>query len=167
MNLEEAIFYVYPTLTPNVDFVIAKDEFDQDYILEWNVVDIPKPTMEELEESYFIAKRDEKLIILKQESTLEIYSGFTSATTGHSYSFSEYDQNNFTQQMVLLLADPTITEISWKTIDSDVVVHTKEQFLGVISDANIHKRDILSRLWTLESQVNNATTVDEINNIIW
>ena len=165
MNIEQAILFKYPTAIPNTDFVITIDE-QGEYISEWNLSE-PQPTTEELNEWYFQYKKEEKSIILKQESTLEIYGGFTSATTGHSYGFSEYDQNNFTQQMVLLLSDPTITEVEWKTVDAGVVVHTKEQFLGVISDANSHKRDILSRLWTKESQLEKTTIVEEVNAIVW
>lgn len=89
------------------------------------------------------------------------------ATNGHLYEFELKDQINFSQMFSLLIAIPTYTDIQWRTLDADVVLHTREQFLKVISDAQTHKQGNINKYWQLKGLVDVATTVEELNNITW
>lgn len=97
----------------------------------------------------------------------EILAGFQSAATGHFFRFNAYDQMNFTQQMLVLISDSTIAEVTWKTEDAGVVTLTRDEFLAVIREAEAHKRGLMERYWTLKAQVLAAETVDEVNAIQW
>ncbi|UFJ40091.1 hypothetical protein LOK74_18945 [Brevibacillus humidisoli] len=111
--------------------------------------------------------KEAKIAQLDGMAERDILSGFTSQTTGHFYRFNQLDQMNFTQQMLLLVADQSIAEVSWKTEDAGVVVHTREQFLAVTNEAEQHKRSLMERYWTLKAQAQDATTKEEVDTINW
>lgn len=97
----------------------------------------------------------------------EILAGFTSQTTGHFFRFSQYDQMNFTQQMLIMLADTNVSEVTWKTENAGVVTITRNDFLEVVREAEQHKRGLLERFWTLKAQVQAATTFEQIDAVDW
>jgi hypothetical protein len=110
----------------------------------------------------------EKIAWLNNQCEAEILAGFTSATTGHVYSFNTYDQINFTQQYSLLIGDSSITSVDWKTEDAGVITHTRDQFISVASvEAVQHKRNLIGKYWTLKVQVEATTTKAEIDAIVW
>lgn len=111
--------------------------------------------------------KEQKIAELNELCEQTILAGFTSQTTGHFYRFNEYDQMNFTQQMLLLLADPGITEVAWKTEDAGVITHTRENFLAVTREAEVHKRGLMERYWALKAQVLAATTKEEVDAVNW
>lgn len=165
MNLVFAIQYKYPTANSQRDFRV-EDDGEGPYISLWNLSESP-PTDEELATWWLEYKREEKRQEMSMKCNLAILGNFTSATTGHTYEFAEYDQANFTQQMLLLVSNPALIDVSWKTVDAGIVSHTREQFFGVIEDANIHKRNNLNKFWTKEAQLKTFTTLQEIENLMW
>lgn len=86
---------------------------------------------------------------------------------GHTYSFDMEAQANFNQQFTDLLIDTTIASIDWKTKDAGVVTHTRDEFMALRTDIKNHKLSNIQKYWTLESQVLNAITKDEITAINW
>ncbi|USK72728.1 DUF4376 domain-containing protein [Peribacillus asahii] len=96
----------------------------------------------------------------------EILKPFT-ATNGHVYAFEMKDQINFNQQLSLITLDESITEIIWKTEDSGVLVHTRDEFIQVVANAETHKRSNITKYWTLKAQVQSATTIEGIEAITW
>jgi hypothetical protein len=89
------------------------------------------------------------------------------ATNGHMYQFTNIDQQNFNQQLSLLLLDNTITEIIWKTEDAGVLIHTRTDFTQVCKDAEVHKKGNISKYWQLKGLVESATTIEELETITW
>ncbi len=165
MNIVYAIKHKYPTANSQRDFRVDDNGKGQ-FISLWELSETI-PTTEELIEWWKEYIRSEKLKELKNKSSLAILGNFTSATTGHIYEFEEHDQANFTQQMLLLVSNPAITTVDWKTVDAGVVTHTREQFFAVVGDADSHKRGNMTKFWTKEAQLNSATTLDEINAVKW
>ncbi len=108
-----------------------------------------------------------KIDQLNEGCEATILRGFTSVTTGHFYAFGSNDQSNFTQQMLLLIADPSLTEVTWKTEDAGVIEHTREQFLAVCREAEQHKRAQIGWYWRLKEQVESATTWQQVDAIAW
>jgi hypothetical protein len=166
MIISLAIKKLYPNADSLRDFRV-QDMGDGrgQFIIEWNMTE-PQPTHEELQTAWINYLKDSKLAELSVACQSTILAGFT-ASNGHKYQFDFKDQDNLTQQMLLLVSDPTITTVDWKTMDAGIVSHTKEEFLQVCGDANNHKRLNMGKYWTLENQLASATTEEEIGNIIW
>lgn len=111
--------------------------------------------------------KDQKIGRLKRDCKNTILSSFVSQTTGHEYDFELKDQINFNMEYCLLLKNPNIPYIAWATNDAGTVTHTKEEFLGVCRDAEFHKRGNIGKYWTLKDQVETATTIEEVEAVVW
>lgn len=164
MNIAQTIMYLYPNAIPMQDFSVYDDGNGQ-YIKEWNLIQT-QPTEAELEINWLNVVKQQKIDELNKLCEQTILAGFI-AISGHKYGFSQYDQMNITQQMALLLVDTTITTINWKTEDAGVISHTRDEFVVLCNDANNHKRNNITKYWTLKAQVNAATTEADIGAISW
>ncbi|MFB6364430.1 hypothetical protein ACFCP7_10245 [Paenibacillus elgii] len=111
--------------------------------------------------------KEKKLTQLRLQCEHRILSGFSSVRTKHKYSYSVYDQINTTGQIVMLLADDSITDVVWKTEDQGFVKHTREEFISVVSEADAHKKSCLTRYRQLKEQLNVARNVEELEHIQW
>lgn len=108
-----------------------------------------------------------KIDFLNGECSRAIYAGFNSTATGHTFRFNEEDQANFNQQSTLLLLKPDIAEVQWKTEDAGIVTLTREQFIEVVFEAGQHKQQQITKYWQLKSQIEAATTKEEVDSINW
>lgn len=98
-----------------------------------------------------------------------ILGGFTSTALGsdHQYGFNMEDQANLIGQLAMLNADAVIAEVDWKTLDSGVLTHSREQFVQVCKDGESFKKAKIARYWELKSQVEAAVTVEEVDAVTW
>lgn len=106
---------------------------------------------------------------LKEQCTQAIYDGFRSTTIGKSFGFNDHDQNNFTQQLLIIVAagGNYTLPIKWKALDGSVNELTSEQFQALIGEATAHKISNQEKFWALEQQLLAATTKEEIIAIEW
>ena len=101
----------------------------------------------------------------------EIESGFTSAALGadHTYPSKEEDQTNLMATFVL--AKELNASKPFKCWDAagvaDYRVHTVAQLHQVGQDAETHKMAALMKANTLKAQIAAATTLAEIEAIVW
>lgn len=115
------------------------------------------------------AARKSKILELKEKCTASIYEGFHSSSTGHSFGFNELDQQNFTQQAVMIIAangnytDP----IQWKTKEGTIETLSVQQFTQLMIEAKNHKETEQRKYWALELEVYTSMTVEEIEAISW
>jgi hypothetical protein len=109
-----------------------------------------------------------RINFLKDECTQAIYEGFTSSL-GYEFGFNAHDQQNFGQQLLLLMLDTnnTITEIQWKTKNQGVVELTKEEFLQIVEEAKQHKLNQQHKYWMKEELVLVSQSKDEVASIVW
>ena len=112
---------------------------------------------------------DRKIAELKAACTNAIYEGFTSVATGFNFGFNQHDQENFTQQMLLIVASNGnyTDQIRWKTKEGTVEPLTVSKFISLTNEAAVHKTTQQDKYWVLEQQVLKATTVEEIEAVIW
>lgn len=109
----------------------------------------------------------EKLISLSMECEAAILAGFTSQTTNNFYKFNYQDQANFNQQTTMILLDPEIQKIEWKTENKGRVIHTRSDFISICKEAEAHKRRKIERYWDLQDQVLAAQSQAEIDSVTW
>jgi hypothetical protein len=102
---------------------------------------------------------------LKEQCDEHILADFYSSSTDAQYGFSEIDQMNMTQQMILFFINPG--PIMWKTEDKGLVQLTKEQFIGVAFEAQRHKEKQIKHWWQLKANVLAAQTKEEIMEFEW
>lgn len=165
MNLETAIYLLFPEATPYIDFKLGFDG-EKAIISEWNMEN-PQPTDEELNTAWLDYVKKNKLEELDSKCEEEILNGFVSASTGFTFGFDEHDQDNFNQQAVLLLMDTTTATVDWGTESHGIQTLTREQFFTLIKECEAHKRAIKGKYWTLKGQVDLAPNEEQVNAIIW
>lgn len=169
MNIGLILAWKYPNADPVRDYsVVADPVTGEQYIERWNLTD-PQPTADQLAQWWIPCLQAQKIAQLKKACAQTILAGFTSAASGtaHTYGFDEKDQRNMTEQLSILLLDTTISSITWKTLDAGIITLTRDQFFQLCKDANAFKRSNIERYWNLVSQVQAATTEDQINAINW
>lgn len=106
-------------------------------------------------------------INLKQQFKTEcnrlIEAGFEH--DGERFFFDKESQLDFTMQLTYVNAGLAEDEITWKTMDGDVKIYTKEQFFAICQAGNNHYRENKGSLWRLEVYIDNLTSLDELNSL--
>jgi hypothetical protein len=167
MNLSLAILEIYPNINPVEDFSIGFDiESARQVITEWKI-DEAEPTLEELDLAWLNYSKKEKINDLNEACDFTIVKGFVSPSTQFEFEFEIHDQNNFAQQAIILMNDITIPSVSWKTKNQGIQSLTREQFFTIIKESEAHKRYNIGKYWQLKAQVEMATTIEEILEIVW
>jgi hypothetical protein len=110
-----------------------------------------------------------KIAVLDDLCNKTILAGFTSSALGapHQYDFDEEAQRNFAGALALMNADSTITSITWKTVDAGPLPHTRDQFIQLCKDGFAFKESQIQKYWNLKAQVQQASSIDQVNAITW
>lgn len=169
MNIGQIIAWKWPNAAPTKDYSVVADPLTGEQHIEfWNLPD-PQPTDQDFQSWWVPCLKDSKIAQLKQKCYETIIAGFTSTASGtqHTYGLDEKDQRNLNGQLSILMLDNTITSVTWKTLDAGVITLTRDQFMQLCKDAEAFKRSNIEKYWNLVSQVQAATTVDQINAINW
>jgi hypothetical protein len=125
----------------------------------YNALDITKTDIETV--------RVAKIAQLKEQCTNSIYAGFASLSLNTDFGFNDKDQDNFGQQYLLVVAgDNAGAPIQWKT-KSGVVTMDEAAFRVLVKESKEHKMTNQVKYWTLEAKVLSATTVDDIDKVVW
>jgi hypothetical protein len=113
--------------------------------------------------------KKQKLAQLAYFRDQEIYSTFQSSALGttKTYNYNREAYENFRGEAILLNLDPTISSVNWATVEDGFVTHTRDQFIQVIKDGASHEKNAKMKYYQLEAQVNAATTIDQVNAIVW
>lgn len=108
-----------------------------------------------------------KVEALKYQCTETTSSGFYSKSTGYEIGFSDADQRNMSNQLILFLADPSKTGCDWKMKSGDVHYLTKEQFVTLSVEGEEHTRSNIGKLWKLSTLVEGASSKAAVHNVKW
>ena len=118
-------------------------------------------------EEYIMKRHKEiKINMLAVQCEEDILNGFT-MENGHTYRTNRDDQMNMLGQKEELNSDPNITSVPWKTEDAGYVIHTREEWLNMYSEAFKSKKAKLFKYDTLKKKVQDATTDAELIEIQW
>lgn len=112
-----------------------------------------------------------KLTELQAARDAEIYSSFTSTAldgvTPKTYNYDRDAAANFDKKATLLGIAPSITTVTWYTVEDGFVDHTREQFVQVCLDGGAHEETLKMRYFTLEAQVKAAVDIASADAIVW
>lgn len=123
----------------------------------YEVVEIPKPSLEEIKQA--------KLVELKSmRDTLEVEP---IEYNGNLFDYDEKARDRINAAIISLELAPVGTSLSWTTADNKEATVTANDLKAVIANVAIRSNELHVRYRTLKEQVNNATTVDEVNAIVW
>ncbi|MFQ3543665.1 hypothetical protein Q7A53_06235 [Halobacillus rhizosphaerae] len=107
-----------------------------------------------------------KINWLTEMSDETVMNGFESSN-GHIYRTEGGDQFRMLATMVVMMINQNLTSINWKTEDAGYLPLSKEEFTTVFLEGFQHAHSTLEKYNTLKSNVENATTDDEILSITW
>lgn len=155
-----------------------------DYILLNNDIEtLDLVTLEEIKEhiSEFYQKplaqvADEDLLAYHKEAQnkklerrcqKEILNGFTSSSSGHTYRTNIDDQINILGKTLELVIKTLMLNVTWKTEDSGVLDHLREDFFEVFFESIHHKESKIAHLWQKKYEVSLCSSHEEINLIEW
>lgn len=133
------------------------------------------PTPEMLTEIPFSVHQDRKKDSLRFECQNHIHAGFTSAALGtlHKYPCQDHDQRNLTglvTKSILESSDVTWSALFWCEDEFGVWDrrdHTRTQIQDVALIGANHVIDAQNKLKTLITAVENASLIEELDQIIW
>lgn len=175
MNFYKALRHLHPDLEDGKDFIL-KDNSDGKgvYILEWKSTR-PKPSSGEIVEAWNQLSLEElkhfkyQEIDEKCEST--ILGRFKSTLNGIEYEFSYDDkaQSRF-NGIATSFTRGYITEIEWTAYlngERTSVLLNEEQFDVVAKSALMHTSTNIAKFREKFSQLESATTVTQVQAIVW
>ena len=147
------------------------DEWDMN--VNWETIEVKKPTWSEIEplltQYEITSSKEQKLTELNDSCSSAIRAGFVSNALGsdHHYSTSSNeDQINLTGA-VALGADIFYSCTDTATNKKQMRLHTHAQIKKVLSDGASEKTKLMQRYYDKVELVNAATTVEEIEAIVW
>ena len=118
-------------------------------------------------EEYIMNRHKEiKINMLAVQCEEDILNGFT-MPNGHTYRTNRDDQMNMLGQKEEINSDPNITQVPWKTEDAGYVIHTREEWLAMYSEAFKQKKAKLFKYDTLKKRAQEAKTDAELIAIQW
>lgn len=92
--------------------------------------------------------------------------GFTSKSTGHTYETSANGQANFIEALKLCKLNTSLVSVSFYTVDSGWVAHTRTQFQQAFVDGGTWKQAQYTQYTGLENQVNEVTTMSAVETVV-
>lgn len=160
-------------LRPNSNWRIDND------VLTWLDKNQTKPTDEELQikikELELKIPKEEKLTSINTECNKAIISGFKSSALGSNYFYYSTIEEQSTLTSIITLGIDSNFKCQKINIVDNVEVkgnrvqvpHTLAQLKQVLADGAIHIKTQIDKKDLLEIQINAATTVDELDRIVW
>ena len=166
----------YPRLPASDSLILIPDSewnsrVEFNYVYNGSLIRKPIPTVDE----QLISAKNNKLTELSQACRADILAGFDSDALGtvHHYPASQQDQLNLTASFVASL-DPALP-VGWTTPfwckDStgtwSLVAHTASQIQKAGRDGKAYIAAAITKNATLQDQTKAASTLEEIQAIIW
>jgi hypothetical protein len=168
-NIGAALAYQYPNSQTIRDHIVRFDPDTQMFILEtWNLTD-PIPTEQQIEQWYLEYMRQQKHNELAAARDAAIFSPFQSSALGQPYTYTADHEARVRYNAILtrFMNDPSFTTASIYTHEAGFLPHNKQQFIQMWDDGMAHEQAQWDKYNQLIAQLNESTTVDQINSITW
>ncbi|AGK96812.1 hypothetical protein [Clostridium pasteurianum] len=129
-----------------------------------NITDIFKlyvPTLQEVQQT--------KTIEIRNDYNNAVIAGFTSSASGTAvnYAYDEVSQTKFMKVLMSMSANIITYPATIFAADGSAIEFTQEQLTQLYKDIANFEIPLETKLHTLLSEINSATTADEVNAISW
>jgi hypothetical protein len=123
---------------------------------------------EEVEVEDINSLKNYKFLQLMDVYKSKIEEGLISSITGTSilYGYKDQDQLNYSKLANLFALNPTKESTILGTMSHGVISMTREQFINFMDDAETFEIGLYTNRKQIEAQINNATTIDELNDVV-
>ena len=113
--------------------------------------------------------RPSKLAQINGLYNQSLADGFSSLATGTPYTFGygQSDREKFTQLAISVLSNIATFPVPIPSKDGEIVIHEQAQYQQLIGDISVFAWTMQNKIQTLSSQVKVATTVEEVNAVVW
>jgi len=113
--------------------------------------------------------KENKILELNFLCNQVILGGYNSNCTGenHRYKFDEEYQRNFGLAIGAVSVSPDIENIPWPTVDSGILVHSRENFIQLYLDGKAFMEGNLYRYFGMKTQVLACTEISQVNEFVW
>lgn len=121
----------------------------------------PTPTLEDM--------KTLKIQEIQTEYGIGLKKGFSSSATGTEYVFAygQSDREKFMQLAISVLSNMANFPVPIPSKDGEIVLHNQDQYQQLMADINAFGWTMQMKLSTLISQIKAATTVEEVNDLVW
>lgn len=171
---DNKIIAIIPDVTSNTDTnIVGKNASVQGIDISRASLSIVSSTTQQVGDTFsgmqLADAQTAKFSELNSKCNQTILSGFSSTALGvsHNYDFDMEAQMNFSGMMNAVNGSMAPASITWKTTDAGNLAHTQAQFKQLYADGMNFKNNQIAKYWTLKSQVLAATTVAQVNAIVW
>jgi hypothetical protein len=113
--------------------------------------------------------KERKIKLLSSQCDQAIQAGFQSSALGvpHTYPAGIENMIYFNSTLLRFNNDPSFTSLQQLTLDAGYLDHTKEQFIQVFNDGHQFGLQQDGKLEQLKTQVSQAQSPDDLDNIKW
>jgi hypothetical protein len=167
-NIGIAIAYQYPNASPITDYTVTWDG-TQFALASWNLPD-PLPTSDEIDQWYLAALKQQAYSQLKAGFEQTITQGFQCTLNGTAYTFGWQLTDQMHLQQVQYAIDKGLDTfpIEYADIDGNIVIIPDQATLTALEQkAHSFAWAQVKQLRQLNSQVQSATTPEQVEGITW
>jgi hypothetical protein len=168
VNIGQAIAYQYPAASPTKDYTVTWDG-TQFALTAWNMP-VQQPTMDDINQWYLAAVKQQTIATLRSEYTQTLLSGFqcTVGNTQYTFGWQSDDKTNLELTQSAVDKGFLTFPILYSDIHGNPVTLSSQSDLTAIEQAATKFFSAQhQQLLNLVAQVNSATTVSAVEAITW
>lgn len=168
VNIGQAIAYQYPHADPINDYMVTWDG-TQFNLVSWNLPD-PQPTIDDLEQWYLAAVKQQAIAALRNGYNQTLLSGFQCVIGNNQYTFGWQTDDKTNMEITQTAIDKGFLTfpILYADINGNPVTLSSQSDLTAIEQAATKFFTAQhQQMLNLVAQVNSATTISAVEAITW
>jgi len=144
------------------------DLYDDNMIPKYQYIDNQIVLRQDMLEIQLNNVKNNKINELNIKCSQEIEKGILCITNNHFYRYNkEEDQSNFAAQFLEILDGTAPEIINWKSEDVGIIPLSQNEFKSIYRELGNNQKTLIAKYWGLKYQVLNATTLQEVMQIVW
>ena len=154
---------------PNIE--VSDEDWQKAIDTNANYVDVKNKTVSFKDFRTLEEIKTSKISEINGKCKQEIVSGFASSALGSEYIYQSEPVDQINLMGVVLVGQDSLFKCGVKDDKGNIIwsykQHTIAQLQQVLQDGKVHKQGLLQKANTLKTQVANATTVKDVEAIVW
>jgi len=154
---------------PNIE--VTEDDWQIAIDSAYNYVDATTSTLSHKDFRTLDKLKESKTSEINSACSKAITSGFTSSALGTSYSYQSEQTDQLNLIGVVTAGQDDYFKCGVADANGNITwnyeLHTIAQLQQVLGDGKVHKQGLLQKANTLKAQVTGATTVKDVEAVVW